>query len=380
MGDPEVHIAEWVELGLIDAETADRLRRARPLTPSADAGEVHAERRDEVAQAAAMFGPSVTIPEVFGYLGSGFLLAAWTAYGGRIGGEVQNQAFGMAALVAAVVLIGLGFVLRRGNERRRRAAGVAYMVGVAYVATGLLAVFATTGLDERIVAVLATGIALAVAAVVRWVHPSVLTQIALLAALTTFAGSMLARLELLVRPTSSFGFDPPHAIAFEDVALVVAGSAWWLATAVVIGLIALREERRAAEADRAHAGRRVGITRFWAGAVAVLGLLSTVTRRVLTPGDNFDRVIPAWAGELAIVLVCLVLLERAFRRDATSFVYAAAIGLIAALSDFNFTYLSNSTEIGLAIEGAILLGVGLGADRLRRRIRREEPPAAPVSS
>ena len=72
----------------------------------------------------------------------------------------------------------------------------------------------------------------------------------------------------------------------------------------------------------------------------------------------------------------LILLERAFRRDATAYVYAAALGLIVALTDFNLTYLSDSTEIGLAIEGAILLGVGLVADRLRRRIGGSKTPDA----
>jgi hypothetical protein len=64
-------------------------------------------------------------------------------------------------------------------------------------------------------------------------------------------------------------------------------------------------------------------------------------------------------------------------------VYAAALGLMVALSDFNFTYLSSSTELGLLIEGVILLGAGVAADRLRRRIGHPEPEpelAAPVAS
>ena len=76
--------------------------------------------------------------------------------------------------------------------------------------------------------------------------------------------------------------------------------------------------------------------------------------------------------------------ERAFRRDANTFVYTAALGLMVALSDFNFTYLSSSTELGLLIEGTILLGAGFAADRLRRRIGHPAPepeiaaPAAPA--
>jgi hypothetical protein len=102
----------------------------------------------------------------------------------------------------------------------------------------------------------------------------------------------------------------------------------------------------------------------------VVGLANAVTRSAYSDpnGQTFERVIEPWIGQLSLVILSLVLLERAFRRDSTAYVYAAALGLIVALSDFNFTYLSDSTEIGLVIEGAILLGVGLAADRLRRRI------------
>ena len=80
-----------------------------------------------------------------------------------------------------------------------------------------------------------------------------------------------------------------------------------------------------------------------------------------------------------MLVLAAVLVERAFRRDATSFIYAAALGLIVALTDFNVSYLSNSTEIALLIEGLILLGVGVAADRLRRRIGQsgDTPPVQP---
>ena len=79
-----------------------------------------------------------------------------------------------------------------------------------------------------------------------------------------------------------------------------------------------------------------------------------------------------WIGDLALLVLSAILVERAFRRDATSFIYAAALGLMIALTDFNLTYLSGSTEVALLIEGLILLAVGVVADRLRRRIGRED--------
>jgi hypothetical protein len=59
--------------------------------------------------------------------------------------------------------------------------------------------------------------------------------------------------------------------------------------------------------------------------------------------------------------------------------------MITALTDFNFSYLSDQTEVGLLIEGLILLAVGFAADRIRRRLGRSgddtdaaPPPALPV--
>ena len=157
---------------------------------------------------------------------------------------------------------------------------------------------------------------------------------------------------------------------------MVVSAAWWLAFAVLIGLIGLRESRSAERGDDAMAARRAGTSRLWAGLVAVIGLATAVTRSDFLADDTYGRVLEPWVGDLGLLLLSVVLIERAFRRDATSYIYAAALGLIVGLSDFNFTYLSDSTESGLFIEGVILLGAGLAADRLRRRIVRQEQPSS----
>src|SRR6267142_2559388 len=65
-------IDAWQAAGLIDGPTAERLRAAESSAAAPDA------RRDNPLQAAsAMFGPPVTIVELFAYVGAGFLLAAW---------------------------------------------------------------------------------------------------------------------------------------------------------------------------------------------------------------------------------------------------------------------------------------------------------------
>ncbi len=209
-----------------------------------------------------------------------------------------------------------------------------------------------------------------------------MTQVALLASGTSFAGLLLSWLESVVVPQavySDFGDVIPSG-APDPVLLVVLSAIWWLALAIILGLVGLAEARTVD--DDPAAGRRASLTRLWAGLVAVIGLATSVARQGPTSRFEFDRIVEPWIGDLAILVLAAVLVERAFRRDASTFVYAAALGLIIALTDFNFTYLSASTELGLLSEGVILLGAGVAADRLRRRIGHPEPEpeiVAPVA-
>jgi hypothetical protein len=364
VGEAERYISRWEAAGLIDAETAARLRAAEASEPERpQAGD------PALAQASAMFGPNVTIPELFGYLGSAFLLAGWVQVVARISGPDGETTLGITGLLTAVVLVALGFLIRREEPRRRRAAGVAFLVSVPFAAAGTASLLASIGVDGPPGPVLAAGVGLVVALALRLIHPSLLTQVGLLGAITSLSVTVLRLAESVLVPEtgpggSPIGVDPGPG----PLALLLLSAAWWLATAVVIGLIGLREADVARAADGRPAGHRAAISRLWAGIVAVIGLSTAVTRSGPQADGTFDRVLAPWIGELAIVVLSVILLERAFRRDATSFVYAAALGLIIALSDFNFSYLSDTTEIGLVIEGAILLAVGIAADRLRRRI------------
>ena len=191
--------------------------------------------------------------------------------------------------------------------------------------------------------------------------------------MTALGVSALTWLQVTLFPEN---FSPdtglPTSTGPDPLLLVVATAAWWLATAVGIALIGLREARIADRDADPRAGRRAAISRFWAGLVAVLGLAQAITRSAAFGDGEYGRVVEPWIGDLALVVLSAILVERAFRRDATSFIYAAALGLMIALTDFNLTYLSGSTEVALLIEGLILLAVGVVADRLRRRIGRED--------
>lgn len=383
MSDAGEHIAAWEAAGLIDRATADRLRAADADAPQsireAHDADPTVQRR---SAAAAMFGPSVTISEVFSYLGGAFLLAAWSSFMSRAAGgrDDPELAIGAMALVAAVVLVGFGLRLRGGTERTSRAAGVAFLLAAAYVGGAVTSFAILAGLDWPAIGVVGSGAALATAVVLRVIHPSVLTQVGVLTWVTALSVSILQLLQVTVFPEDfSNETGLPNLTGPDPMILVLASAAWWLTTAVIIGLVGLREVRTGERDHDPGASRRAAVSRFWAGLTAVIGLATAVSRSAYLGDGEYGRVLEPWVGDLALLVLSAVLIERAFRRDATSYIYAAAIGLIVALTDFNVSYLSDSTEVALLIEGLILLGVGVAADRLRRRVGRDgqEPPAEP---
>jgi hypothetical protein len=374
------HIAGWEAAGLIDRATADRLRAAADPAAGRDATDAVGPtgRLDTIAHprsaVSALFGPSVTISEVFAYLGGAFLLAAWSSLMTRSNGTSGEPGvvLGVMALLAAGVLGVLGLRLMSGGERASRASGVAFLLVSAYVATAAGAFGNAAGLDWPVLGVVGSAVGLAAAIALRVIHPSVLTQVGVLTWITGLGISLLSWLQASFFPED---FSPetglPTAAGPDPLILVVANAAWWLATAVIVALIGLREARIAERAADQGAGRRAAISRFWAGLTAVIGLASALSRSATLANGEYGRVVEPWIGDVALLVLAAVLVERAFRRDATSFIYAAALALLIALTDFNLTYLSDSTEVALLIEGLILLAVGVAADRLRRRVGRD---------
>jgi hypothetical protein len=264
-------------------------------------------------------------------------------------------------------LFAIGYRLRGGDERRRRAAGVAFLL--ASIHAGVAGGFAAevAGLDWPVSGIVAAGSALAVAGQTRYLHPGLLTQTAVLGSITSLAGAILVWFEQTLLPPPVFDSGGAVTATGPDPILLILGSAvWWLATALIIGLIGLREAGQVGRDPTAS--RRAGLTRLWAGLVAVAGLASAVTRTDVLPDGGYGRVIEPWIGELAILVLAAILIERAFRRDDSAFVYPAALGVIIALTDFNVSYLADGPEVGLFVEGLILLAVGFSAQRIPRMI------------
>ncbi len=381
MSDPEAHIVAWEAAGLIDAPLAARLRAASaPIVAQAPAA-AHSPAAGPTA--ASFFGPVVTIGEVFAYLGLGFLLGAWVAFIGSFASSTDREAILTAGLtIAALATFGLGVFLMRGDSRRRRGAGVAFLTTILLAAAAAEFLvqmdFLRNTFQFQASAVLVALIAVAVAAGMRRILPAVSTQAGLLITLAALAAAVLGWAQQFVYP-SNLGRGPccPQPTV-EPVAVLVAGATWWLLTALGLGLLAIVEMRTTAGDPPTL--RRVGLTRFWAGMVAVVGVATALTQSGFkgtdaNANDVYGRILEPWIAEAVILAVAVILAERAFRRNSTAFILAAAAGLIIALTDFNFTYLAQSTYIGLLIEGGILLIVGFAGDRLRRRLSRPSTPA-----
>ena len=376
-------IDAWQSTGLIDASTADRLRAAEAsTTETTTSDEPSGDRaRSAASVASSFFGPTPTIVEVFAYLGAGFFLGAWSAFVVRLAGTGATGGTGGEGIMtagswlASAVLFGLGLFLRGGDARRQRGAGVAILVATMGGALGMDFLGRLLHVDSGPLQQLLDAVAaVAVAWAGRRLLPSVTTQVALLGAVTAFGAAILAYLEPMISAApASIDFSqqqPADSILVRVVLPAIA----WLVVAFAIGLVGLAEARSTDDLGR----RRATVTRFWAGILAVLGLATSAFRSGSLGDGTYDRLVEPWVADVVVIVLAAILLERALRRDSAAFMIAAAIGLVTALTDFNFSYLSESRDVGLVIEGVILLGVGFAADRLRRRIGSPGSERTPV--
>jgi hypothetical protein len=369
MSDTNVldRIAAWEAAGVIDGTVAGRLRAVELGRPADDAGAAAVHPVQGVV--AAIFGPAVTLAEMFAYLGAIFLLAAWYAAMARLAAPMVDPAplYLAGGAIAATALAILGIRLTFGSARQRRAAGALFVVAAANVG------WAAMSAGQRVlppgapaIEVVAAGAAVIAALAFRRIHPSVLTQFGLLSAVVTFSAAVLDALNHVLFPVSEFDVGP--AGGPDPLLRVLIGGVWWSVTAAVVGVIGLYEGRAA----RPAADRRAALSRFAAGLTAVVGISASVFALGARVNGEYGRILEPAVGDLILVVVAAVLIERAFRREAAAYVYPAGLAVIIALSDLNSSYLApaSSADVGLFVEGAILLAAGVVFDRLRRRVSR----------
>ena len=205
MSDTQAHLATWEAAGLIDSATAERIRRLAgdaPDTTETPRPSPEVSRRPSAV--GAIFGPGIGVGELFAYLGAIFLLAATDAFIVRIAGAQPDPetTFAVGAAMQAAVLFAIGYRLRGADQRRNRAAGVAFLLASTHagVAGGFAAEVAS--LHWPVSGIVAAGSALAVAGLTRHIHPGLLTQTAVLGSITGLAGAILAWLEQTLHPAS----------------------------------------------------------------------------------------------------------------------------------------------------------------------------------
>jgi hypothetical protein len=390
MSDPAVHIAAWEAEGLIDAplaarlrETVDRGGQSSATTTPDPAAPTQAPARPGRTPTSfgSFFGPTVTIGEMFGYLGVAFLLGAWTAFLARIAGTNDRDAIlTIGTGAAAIVMAGLGRFLMAGDARRRRAAGAAFLAAICLVTGAAAFLVQLVGLQGPITGIVIAALAVVAAVFFRLLLPALATQLGLIGALTGLAAAVMGWLQVVIVGEfdgGGFSTEPTFPPA-EPVTFVILSAGLWLVVALGLGLMGLYEARAARTDPRA--ARRAALTRFYAGLVGVIGLATAVTHNGSLGNGEYGRILEPWVGDVALLALAAVLVERAFRRNANAFIVAAGAALIVALTDFNFSYLSQSTDLGLLIEGAILLAVGFAGDRLRRRLDRSGRPSTELAS
>jgi hypothetical protein len=368
-------IGAWQAAGLIDEATADRLRAAEdPTGAQPDA------RRDNPLQAAgAMFGPPISIMELFAYIGAGFLLAAWHVLAPDTSFTESPNVAGEATrwLIPAIAFALIGLIARGGAPRLGRAAGVAFAISTIHAYGLAEGILRPDYLD--VMRVVVAGITVLVAVGFRWLHPAVLTQLTLLGALLFLAAVAFQWLTYQLFGGDSFDRSDGTIPALVDLG-------WWLAWAVALGLLARREWRIGDDAPPSlspieeAAARRGRVTRLIAGLTAVFAATSAAMF-----SDIDGRALTAWLGDLMILAVSGGLLAIAIRFGALAYLLPAALGFIVALTDLNQQYVVERTGIGVALilEGLILIGTGFVAERLRRTMARRGgrpsgPPQAPM--
>ena len=353
-------IGAWESNGLIDHETAARLRAAEEgrvvEAGPVPAGPVPASRPRST------FGPAPTIAEVLAYVGAAFLLAAWFVLLGTQADRIDDRNLVWLAAFAGAGIVSVvgGMLLRTGGEHATRAAGVFFAVTVSCAYGAAYFLMARLVGDGDPGQQLGGAVAAVVTALLlRRHHPSLVTQAGLIGSTLSLTAGLSAVLRLRLLRVD------PYAASTSTVVLDLA---LWLGAAFLLAAVAERELRR----DGDPGSRRAGLTRLVAGLVAVISTAAVLSQSGPSGANEWVRIVAPIIAEGITVLVAVVVLILAIRRNASAFFYPGALGIVIALSDFNGQYVAGQIGTGLALflEGVLILAAGLITDRTRRLIGR----------
>jgi len=372
MASPHVirRIEAWEAAGLIDSETARRLREA----------EAEAMPEPAVAEARAPGagrGFGVTPVELFVYLGAAFVLAAWYALIASTNPSFEDSSarFGAAGLIAGITLGLTGVAMARRDARFRRAAGVAFLVALPNLGVGVYLIADTLHPDiypaPPTNALVASIVVLVAALAARRVVPALTTQLGLAAAAVTVGGFAMGWLDVILFPRGALEYEPRPLDQTAALVRVVLSMVWWWAVAAVMAVLLIILDPDPRTEGRTRLGRiAVGLT-------AVLGTTSAVFIRhdwSETSSLAGQPVLEPFVGAAIILAVSGVLVALAVKRQSVGYLWPGGLGVFIALTWLNAEYLAveSGLWIALLVEGAVLFGVAFGVNRMGRRLRPAE--------
>jgi hypothetical protein len=372
MVSPQVmkRIAAWEAAGLIDRETASRLREAEASAlPEPEEAVSHPSATGRAL--------GVTAVELFIYLGAAFVLGAWYALVASTipPGETSSVRFGAAGLLAGIALGLTGVAMARRESRFRRAAGVAFLaalpnlgVGVYLVADSLHPdVYPAPPTNALIASIVVLGAALAA----RRVLPALTTQLGLAISVATAGVFAMGWLDAVLFPRHGEEWDRRPLDETAALARVVLSMAWWWAVAAGMAVLLIILDPEPRTEGRTRLGRiAVGLT-------AVLGTTSAVFIRhdwSETSALSDQPVLEPFVGALLILAVSGLLLALAVKRMSVGYLWPGGLGVLIALSWLNAEYLAVESGLWIALlaEAVVLFGVAFGVNRLGRRLRPAE--------
>jgi Predicted membrane protein (DUF2157) len=361
-------IEAWEAAGLIDPETADRLREAEAnAVPVPD-------QAAEARAAGAGRGLGVTAVELFVYLGAAFVLGAWYALiaSTNPSWEDSSARFAAAGLIAALALALLGVAMAGRDARFRRAAGVAFLVALPNLGAGVYLLADTLHHevypDAPTNTLVASIVVLLAALVARRVLPALTTQLGLAAAAATVGGLAMGWLDAVLFPRGGVEWQPRPIDETAALVRVLLSMVWWWAVAAAMAVLLVILDPEPRTEGRTRLGRiAVGLT-------AVLGTTSAVfVRHDWIDGSSLSGqpVLEPFVGAAIILAVSGVLLVLAVRRQSVGYLWPGGLGVFIALTWMNAEYLAveSGLWIALLVEGAVLFGVAFGVNRMSRRLQ-----------
>jgi hypothetical protein len=360
-------IEAWEAAGLIDPETARRLRETEGNSlPEPESAVPHPSTTGRA--------PGVTAVELFIYLGAAFVLGAWYALVASTipSGEGYSARFGVAGLIAGIMLGIAGTAMARRDTRFRRAAGVAFLAALPNLGVGVYLIADTLHPDTYPApptdALVASIVVLAAALVGRRVLPALTTQLGLAISVATAGLFAMGWLDAVLFPRGGQEWDSRPLDETAALVRVVLSVTWWWAVAAVMAVLLVILDPEPRTEGRTRLGRvAVGLT-------AVLGTTSAVVIRhdwSETSAQSGQPVLEPFVGAMIILAVSGLLLALAVKRASVGYLWPGGLGVFIALTWLNAEYLAveSGLWIALLVEAVVLFGVAFGVSKMGRRLQ-----------